>query len=161
MDCRILVAFDASAKEAITTMAQTEGEARIIDYSKTDGFLVGSFGHDINGECHSLPLPTTGKLPSCASDIAVIQFALLPSPFNHWITMTYHIKAGVPEGLLEIWADRVHIANVSGRIGYADSASDIQYFKFGPYRDPTTYDIQAFITRYRRGSTRADVDDGD
>ena len=47
---------------------------------------------------------------------------------------------------------------VKGRIGYRDGTTGLQYFKYGPYRDPASYDDTAFIAQYRRGPTRADVE---
>jgi hypothetical protein len=67
--------------------------------------------------------------------------------------MTYRIRPGIENGLLEVWADGRLIAKAAGRIGYRDGVKGSQYFKFGPYADPAPYDLKAYLARYRRAPT--------
>ena len=132
-DCRVVVAHDASV------LAQ-------------GGPLEGSVGQDTREVVHT---PRRG----CRRDISVDARELLPSPFDKWVRMTYRIRPGIDDGLLEVWADGKLIAKAAGRIGYRDSVSGQQYFKFGPYADPAPYDLKAWLAHYRRAPTCAQLGD--
>lgn len=126
-DCRVIVAHDASLL------------AR-------GGPLQSSVGQNPRDVVHS---PSRG----CKRDITVDSRELLPSPFDKWVRMTYRIRPGIENGLLEVWADGGLIAKAAGRIGYRDGVKGSQYFKFGPYADPAPYDLKAYLARYRRAPT--------
>lgn len=97
---------------------------------------------------------------ACKRDLEFTQLGVLPTGFNRWIRMTYRFKLGIQDGLLDIWADGKPIATIRGRIGYPGQAGARQYFKFGPYNntDLVSYELEAFIAGYRRGFSRADVE---
>lgn len=61
---------------------------------------------------------------------------VLPDPKQDWVEMTYRVRGGRDgSGLIEIWANGVFKARVTGTIGNDDVAGPTQYFKFGHYRD--------------------------
>jgi hypothetical protein len=150
-DCRVIVAHDASL------LAQ-------------GGPLESSVGQDARDVAHEPENPPGVNEPDnlsgvhaprrgCKRDIAVDARELLPSPFDNWVRMTYRIRPGIEDGLLEVWADGTLIAKAAGRIGYRDSVTGYQYFKFGPYADPAPYDLKAYLARYRRAPTCAQLGD--
>jgi hypothetical protein len=105
---------------------------------------------------------TTGK--PCQSDVVVQRFAPLPSPFEAWTDLVYHIKGSAgpngseTDGIVEVWANGVMIARAIGRIGYASAGK--QYFKFGPYRDEAPHSTVATIDSFSRGVTFTEVASG-
>jgi len=127
-DCRVVVAHDASLRRG--------GE--------------NSVGQNPREVVHA---PSRG----CKRDITVDSRELLPSPFDRWVRMTYRIRPGIENGLLEVWADGKLIAKAAGRIGYRDGVGGVQYFKFGPYADRAPYDLKALLARYRRAPTCAQL----
>jgi len=140
-DCRVIVAHDASV------LARTKGA----------GVLAGSVGHDPRDVEHAPPIGPGAPPRGCKRDITVDARELLPSPFDKWVRMTYRIRPGIENGLLEVWADGRLIAKAAGRIGYRDGVAGSQYFKFGPYADPAPYDLKAYLARYRRAPTCAQL----
>lgn len=105
---------------------------------------------------------TTGE--PCQSDVVVQRFAPLPSPFEAWTDLVYHIKGSAgangsgTDGVVEVWANGAMIARAIGRIGYAGGGK--QYFKFGPYRDEAPYSTAATIDGFVRGVGFAEVATG-
>lgn len=99
-----------------------------------------------------------GNDQPCMKDIVVERFDYLPNPFDSWTDMVYHFRPS-PEGygIAEVWAGGKLIARASGRIGYANPPLPIQYFKFGPYRNPATYATTAYLDAFRRGSSYEEV----
>ncbi|MGO6810155.1 heparin lyase I family protein [Rhizobium ruizarguesonis] len=98
--------------------------------------------------------------PGCARGIVAKQFNTLPDPFGRWTTMVYHLGL-TPDSkaFVEVWADGKKIARVDGRIGYAkDGARSSEYFKFGPYRDPESYETVVKLANYVRSKSRSDID---
>ena len=124
-------------------------DASLLAQTKQGPFVLESIGQDQREIAHA------AQNLGCKSDVVVLSQALLPSPFDRWVRMTYHIRPGIENGLLEVWADGALIAAAAGRIGYRDNVAGNQYFKFGPYGDPAPYDLKAYIARYRRGPTCA------
>ncbi|MGR9400224.1 heparin lyase I family protein [Rhizobium leguminosarum] len=100
------------------------------------------------------------KNPGCARDIVAKQYHVLPAPFGRWTTMVYHFALTPDENaFVEIWADENKIAMVKGRIGYAKEGDrSFEYFKFGPYRDPESYDTVTKLANFVRSTSRNDVD---
>ena len=150
--CRIVVAHDAKFPLAqqgdrpdFFALFEKENKGGPI------GLFVGSLGHDRAETVHT-PLP-------CRTDIAIEPHNDLPDPFGRWTRMIYHFRvAGDANGYLDIWADDVPIVTVRGRIGFPGSSNDIQYFKFGPYRDRAHLNgIYAMLARYARGPRKEDV----
>ncbi|WP_448202588.1 heparin lyase I family protein [Azospirillum sp. sgz302134] len=91
---------------------------------------------------------TTGE--PCQTDVVVQRFAPLPSPFEAWTDLVYHVKGSAgTDGIVEVWANGTMIARAIGRIGYASAGK--QYFKFGPYRDEAPYSTAASIDSFTRG----------
>ncbi|WP_172795190.1 heparin lyase I family protein [Polycladidibacter hongkongensis] len=77
----------------------------------------------------------------------------LPNPAKGWVDMVYRIRGGTDgSGLIEIWANGVFIARVSGAIGNVAKDGVRQYFKFGHYRDFDRKDLDAtlYLDRFRR-----------
>ena len=142
MDCRVIVAHDASL---------------LARFPRPPEFLAGSVGQDSRDLVHAPGAPR-----GCKRDLAVDARELLPSPFGMWVRMTYRIRPGLEKGLLEVWADGRLIAKAAGRIGYRDSVGGSQYFKFGPYSDshpPLSFDVKAYLAHYRRAPTCAQLGD--
>lgn len=136
-DCRITVAHDASLRAPFAS----------------------SVGHDAR-DVERKPAKSSGVhgVSGCKSDVTVDAREFLPSPFDKWVRMTYRVKPGIKDGLLEVWADGKLIAKAAGRIGHRDSMAGSQYFKFGPYSiAPPPYDIRAYLARYRRAPTCAQL----
>ena len=106
------------------------------------------------------PSVIVAKEAGCARDIVAQQFHVLPDPFGRWTTMVYHLALTPDDkALVELWADGTKIAFVKGRIGYAKAGERFtQYFKFGPYRDPETYDTVTKLANFVRSPLRKDVD---
>lgn len=87
---------------------------------------------------------------------------VLPDPGHGWVDMVYRVRGGRDgTGLIEIWADGVFKARVTGTIGNDDIAGPTQYFKFGHYRDihATFGEAQFYFDDFRRARTRAGVMD--
>jgi hypothetical protein len=93
----------------------------------------------------------------CSRGLAIDRMAPLPSPFGAWVDMVVHLRvAGRPDDLVEIWADGRPIAAVRGPVG-SPSGRD-QYFKFGPYRDPSPAPLVVRFDDFARGGSFAAVD---
>lgn len=100
------------------------------------------------------------KDQGCARGIVAKQYHTLPDPFGRWTTMVYHLRLS-PDGkaFVELWADGVKIGRVDGRIGYSKPGTrTTQYFKFGPYRDPESFETVTKLSNYVRSTSRLDVD---
>jgi hypothetical protein len=127
-DCRVIVAHDASLRTPFES----------------------SVGQDPRDVVHGPANPPGTPRRGCKLGVTVDARELLPSPFDRWVRMTYRIRPGIDNGLLEVWAEGRLVAKAAGRIGYRDAVSRAQYFKFGPYGDPAPYDLKAYLARYRR-----------
>ena len=89
--------------------------------------------------------------------IRVERFADLPRADSGWIDMVYRIRAGPDgDGLVQVWANGRPIVRAAGAIGYRGMS--VQFFKFGPYRDPAPYPTTAYLDSFRRGDGFAQVD---
>lgn len=85
---------------------------------------------------------------------------VLPDPQADWVDMTYRVRGGRDgDGLIEIWANGVFKARVTGTIGNHDSVGPTQYFKFGHYRDihPTFGTASYYFDDFVRSRDRAAV----
>jgi len=98
--------------------------------------------------------------------LQIDRYEYLPDPVGMdgkgaWIDLIFHVKSG-PSGVVEVWANGRAVAKATGWIGYVtfDHVGDIQYFKFGPYRDPAGYDTVIYLDNLSRGTTKDDVDPG-
>src|SRR5262249_14417421 len=120
------------------------------------GMLIAAAAHSRTDSLRS----EVARAKPCARDVQVTPLGLLPNPFGAWVTMLYHVKPAVDgTGVIEVWANGQPIAVVSGRIGFRDTASKRQYFKFGPYRNHVTYASHAMLAKFARGATRADAEE--
>ena len=98
------------------------------------------------------------------STLNIERFGYLPDPSGNdgkgtWVDLIFHIKSG-KNGVVEIWANGTLAAKATGWIGYwsVDQVGDLQYFKFGPYRDPAGYDSVIYLDNLARGSSKNEVD---
>lgn len=136
--CKVLLAFDM-------------GHAA----PAAPGAIPAPVGLDHPVRCE--PRVNMAALPSMAEALQIERFAFLPSPFDRWIDLVYRVRGG-PDGIVEIWADGTLVARATGRIGHAGAAGQVQYFKFGPYRDPASHTTNVFIDNLARGRDFASVD---
>ncbi|MDO1583613.1 heparin lyase I family protein [Rhizobium oryzicola] len=104
--------------------------------------------------------PDVAKDQGCARDINVTQYSTLPSPFGRWTTMVYHFALRPDQhAFVDIWANGHKIASVKGRIGYQKEGNrSTEYFKFGPYRDPESYETVTKLANFMRSGSRQDAD---
>jgi hypothetical protein len=159
--CRIWIAVDINAarspgaSEAHRLGLLGNGEAPQSGASSA----LPSLAHDELEVFHGAgPTPGAQENPaSCAHDVAIKRYDLLPDPFGHWVEMTYHMHLNGPSSLLEIWADGRPIVTVQGRIGFRTEGTGRQYFKFGPYRNHQPQSTFARLARYARGFSREDI----
>lgn len=143
-DCRVLLAFTSEAPP---------NHERRLDLS-SPAQCESRLNYDLN----------QGQ-PSPPGSLQIHRSAYLPSPWDSWIDLVFHIKGG-DNGIVEVWAQypgaaqATLIARATGWIGYEgiDDRVDTQYFKFGPYRDPAGYDAVIYLDNLARGHSYADVD---
>ncbi len=96
---------------------------------------------------------------SCAPGITVARHADLPPAQQGWIDFVIRSQPGPDgDGHVEIIADGVRVATVTGHIGHRGPGLDRnQYFKFGPYRAPSQTPWSVSYRDFRRGPRCADV----
>lgn len=135
--CKILLAFDPSLT---VTMGPTEMPIPLT--------------HPVRCESKGQPIaePLTPAEP-----LAIERFAYLPAPFDRWIDLVYRVRGG-RDGIVEIWAEGQLVARATGRIGHGGAEGQVQYFKFGPYRDPASYPTTVYIDNLGRGRRFTEVD---
>ena len=93
----------------------------------------------------------------CRRDLVIDRTGPLPSPFGRWVDMVVHLRAANrPDDIVEIWADGHPVATVRGPLGRA--GGDAQYFKFGPYRDPSPIPLVVHFDNFSRGDGFTEVD---
>lgn len=139
LGCKILLAFDAAHLA-----------------SATPGATPQPVTLDHPARCEPR-VNATKAPPVIAHPVKIERFAFLPSPFDRWTDLVYRVRGG-PDGVVEIWADGTLIARASGWIGHAGAAGQVQYFKFGPYRDPASHETSVFLDNLARGRSFAAVD---
>jgi len=84
---------------------------------------------------------------------------ILPNPSKGWVDMMFHIKGGLNgDGILEVYANGRFIARATGTIGVKEFEGLSQYFRFGHNRAAMPGTSTLYIDRYRRGATRAEVE---
>jgi Polysaccharide lyase len=77
---------------------------------------------------------------------------------GRWNHLVYHLKlVPRPEGFLQAWLNGRQVVDYQGPIGYPDDLDHV-YFKIGLYRDNLADPMTMLLARFRRGSTRAEVD---
>ena len=103
-----------------------------------------------------------GRLPTdrrgdCSHGLTIDRKGPLPSPFGAWVDMVVHLRvAATPDDLIEIWADGKPVVTIRGPVGFRDGGA--QYFKFGPYRDPSRNPLVVRFDDFSRGGSFAEVD---
>ncbi len=84
---------------------------------------------------------------------------ILPDPRVDWVDMIYRIKGGLAgDGIIEIYANGRFIARATGTIGVLGAEDPTQYFRFGHNRAPMPGTATIYIDRFRRGESKADVE---
>jgi hypothetical protein len=158
-ECRIVVARDSGLLDVVRADLGLALGTAPAAMAARDVPLAGSVGHDRFDIVHETGLTPAATAELCARDLSITPYGTLPNPFGVWTTMLYHLRATADAGgLLEIWANGVPIVALSGRFGFRDHRADMQYFKFGPYRNHVNYSSYALLTHYARGDSRAEVE---
>jgi hypothetical protein len=127
-----------------------------------DGYDFSDFPADTRSFLHGGAEELDVELPpvpaaECARGLAIDRMAPLPSPFGTWVDMVVHLRvAGRPDDLVEIWANGQPVVTMRGPVG-SPAARD-QYFKFGPYRDPSPAPLVVRFDDFSRGDSFAAVD---
>jgi hypothetical protein len=62
-----------------------------------------------------------------------------------------------PDGFLQAWLNGRQVVDYRGPVGYADDLEHV-YFKIGLYRDTLSFPMTMLLARFRRGTSRAEVD---
>jgi len=77
---------------------------------------------------------------------------------GRWHQLVYHIRLTPgPEGVLQAWLDGRQVVDYRGPLGFEDDRDSV-YFKLGLYRDTFDQPMTLYFARFRRGSSRAEVD---
>ena len=77
---------------------------------------------------------------------------------GRWRHLVYHIRLiPSPAGLLQVWLDGRSVVDYRGALGFADDRESV-YFKLGLYRDRLAAPMTLLVARFRRGTSRAEVD---
>jgi hypothetical protein len=77
---------------------------------------------------------------------------------GRWNHLVYHLKLTPgPDGFLRAWLNGRQVTDYRGPIGYPDDLDRV-YFKIGLYRDTLTFPMTMLVARFRRGTSRAEVD---
>lgn len=120
----------------------------------TRSFLHGG-AEGLDDELDGAPPPAPAA--ECSRDLAIDRMAPLPSPFGAWVDMVVHLRvAGRADDMIEVWANGQPVVTVRGPVG--SPAAHDQYFKFGPYRDPSPAPLVVRFDDFSRGDSFAAVD---
>lgn len=100
-----------------------------------------------------------GQFGACAPAIRTIRHGDLPSAANRWIDLVFRAQPGPRgNGHVEVYADGKPIVTVTGHIGHeGPGLGEKQYFKFGPYRSPSSAPWTVFYDSFARGARCAEV----
>jgi Polysaccharide lyase len=92
------------------------------------------------------------------ADRRVVLFEEKADIRGRWNHLVYHLKlVPRPDGFLQAWLNGRQVVDYQGPIGYADDLDHV-YFKIGLYRDNLAIPMTMLLSRFRRGTTRAEVD---
>lgn len=92
-------------------------------------------------------------------DIEYAEDPILPDPRLGWVDMVYRVKGGLAGGgIVEVYANGRFIARAEGKIGVPNATGPKQYFKFGHNRAPMPGTATIYLDRFRRGSSKAEVE---
>lgn len=99
------------------------------------------------------------EFPDCTDKISIVTHNPLPEASTNWVDFAIYSHPDPDgKGRIEIFADKVWIATVSGHIGHGDlGLGKNQYFKFGPYRAGTTGIWTVYYDDFRRSPDCIDV----
>ena len=77
---------------------------------------------------------------------------------GRWNHLVYHLSlTPSPDGFLQAWFNGRQVVDYRGRLGYPDDRDHV-YFKIGLYRDTLAVPMTLLLARFRRGTSRAEVD---
>ena len=77
---------------------------------------------------------------------------------GRWNHLVYRLRlTPQADGFLQAWFNGKQVTDYRGPIGYADDLDHV-YFKIGLYRDNLTVPMTMLLARFRRGTSRAEVD---
>jgi hypothetical protein len=77
---------------------------------------------------------------------------------GRWNHLVYHLKLTPrPDGFLRAWFNGRQVTDYRGPLGYPDDLDSV-YFKIGLYRDTLAVPMTVHLARFRRGTSRAEVD---
>lgn len=77
---------------------------------------------------------------------------------GRWNHLVYHLKlVPSPEGFLRAWFNGRQVVDYRGPLGYPDDLDGV-YFKIGLYRDTLAVPMEMLLARFRRGTSRLEVD---
>src|SRR5262245_27205609 len=77
---------------------------------------------------------------------------------GRWNQLVYHLKLTPrPDGFLQAWLNGRQVVDYRGPLGYPDDLDSV-YFKIGLYRDTLAVPMTIMLARFRRGTSRAEVD---
>lgn len=77
---------------------------------------------------------------------------------GRWQHLVYHVRLiPRPEGVLRVWLNGRQVVDYRGPLGYPDDLDSV-YFKIGLYRDSLAVPMTLLLARFRRGTSRAEVD---
>ena len=77
---------------------------------------------------------------------------------GRWNHLVYHLRLTPrADGFLQAWFNGRQVTDYRGPVGYTDDLDRV-YFKIGLYRDTLTFPMTMLLARFRRGTSRAEVD---
>jgi hypothetical protein len=92
------------------------------------------------------------------ADRRVVLFEEKADIRGRWNHLVYHLKlTPSPDGFLRAWLNGRQVTDYQGPVGYPDDLDRV-YFKIGLYRDNLPFPMTMLVARFRRGTTRAEVD---
>ena len=150
-DCRVMIAKaagDPDAEGAPVASGASPARRRFFA-TNVAGHLMGSFVEWS---------PRAGQDCMAAVKLDPPDPPELPSPYQRWVHMAYLVRGGLNgTGRVEVYADGRHVVTATGSIGDA-RAGNMEYFKFGLYRDQIKLRSTMLFDSFRRGPTRESVD---
>jgi hypothetical protein len=91
-------------------------------------------------------------------DQRVVLFEEKSDMRGRWNHLVYHLKlVPNPEGFLQAWLNGRQVVDYRGPLGYPDDLDGV-YFKIGLYRDTLAVPMEMLLARFRRGTSRLEVD---
>ena len=92
------------------------------------------------------------------ADRRVVLFEEKADIRGRWNHLVYHVSlTPSPDGFLQAWFNGRQVVDYRGPLGYPDDRDRV-YFKIGLYRDTLAVPMTVLLARFRRGTSRAEVD---